>query len=158
MSRNAVLTTVIVLSLTSGAPAFAHDDAHQYERGRHEQTPRNDDLGRNPRPAMRGQASNEQAPGRDQRNEQHRAASRGHQPPQRGAENERRVRGAGPNHVFHRGGRLSSHYRQKGYVVHDWHGRHLRAPPHGYHWVQTGSDFVLAAIVSGIIAEIVLSH
>jgi Ni/Co efflux regulator RcnB len=68
------------------------------------------------------------------------------------------VRGAGPNHDFHRGGRLPSHYRERQYVVDDWRGHHLHAPPRGYHWVQTGPDYVLVAIASGLIAQVILGQ
>jgi Ni/Co efflux regulator RcnB len=66
--------------------------------------------------------------------------------------------GAGPNHAFYKGGRLPSEYRSREYVVDHWQDHHLSRPPHGYHWVQTGADYVLAAIATGIIAQIVLSH
>lgn len=67
-------------------------------------------------------------------------------------------RGAGPNHNFHRGGRLSHEYRGRQYVVNDWRGHRLSAPPRGYHWVQTGGDYVLVAISSGIILQIYLGQ
>ena len=54
---------------------------------------------------------------------------------------------------WHRGGRLPASYRDRQYVVNDWHGHHLHAPPHGYQWVQVGNDYVLAAIATGIIAQ-----
>lgn len=65
-------------------------------------------------------------------------------------------RGAGPNHNFYRGGRLPPGYRSHYYVVDNWRGHHLSAPPRGYHWVQTGPDYVLAAIATGVILQIVL--
>ncbi len=67
-------------------------------------------------------------------------------------------RGAGPNHNFHRGGRLPQEYRNRQYVVDDWRGHHLNAPPRGYQWVQTGGDYLLVAIATGIIAQILLSQ
>jgi Ni/Co efflux regulator RcnB len=67
-------------------------------------------------------------------------------------------RGAGPQHNFYRGGRLPNQYRNRQYVVDDWRGHHLSAPPRGYHWVQTGGDYVLVAIASGIIAQILLGQ
>ncbi|HTH45446.1 MAG TPA: RcnB family protein [Oxalicibacterium sp.] len=67
-------------------------------------------------------------------------------------------RGAGPHHDFYRGGHLSREYRHRQYVVENWRVHHLNAPPRGYHWVQTGPDYVLVAISSGIIAQIVLSN
>jgi Ni/Co efflux regulator RcnB len=66
--------------------------------------------------------------------------------------------GAGPHHDFHRGDRLASEYRNRQYVVDNWRAHRLSAPPRGYHWVQTGSDYVLVAIASGIIAQIVLGN
>jgi len=67
-------------------------------------------------------------------------------------------RGAGPNHEFHRGERMPAEYRHRQYVVDDWRGHHLNAPPRGYQWVQTGSDYVLVAIATGVIAQLLLSH
>lgn len=57
---------------------------------------------------------------------------------------------------FRRGGRLPQELRHNHYVVNDWRGYHLSAPPRGYHWVQVGSDFVLVAIATGIIANLIL--
>ena len=67
-------------------------------------------------------------------------------------------RGAGPDHNFYRGGRLPAQYRNHQYVVNDWRGHHLSAPPRGYQWVQTGADYVLVAIATGIIAQLLLSN
>jgi Ni/Co efflux regulator RcnB len=67
-------------------------------------------------------------------------------------------RGAGPDHNFRKGGRLPREYRNNTYVVNDWRGHHLSAPPRGYHWVQTGGDYVLIAITTGIIAQILLGN
>lgn len=79
----------------------------------------------------------------------------------RGAYDERggyKGRGAGPDHNFYRGGRLPQQYRSHQYVVDDWRGHHLSAPPRGYHWVRTGGDYVLVAIATGIIAQLLLSQ
>lgn len=67
-------------------------------------------------------------------------------------------RGAGPDHSFYRGERLPREYRSHYYVVDDWRGHRLSPPPRGYHWVQAGSDYVLVAIATGIIAQILLSQ
>jgi Ni/Co efflux regulator RcnB len=67
-------------------------------------------------------------------------------------------RGAGPRHNLYKGGRLPAEYRARQYVVDDWRGHHLSAPPRGYHWVQTGGDYVLVAITTGIIASLLLSN
>lgn len=63
-------------------------------------------------------------------------------------------RGAGFDHDFRRGGRLPYQYRSNQYVVNDWCGHHLSAPPRGYHWVQTGGDCVRVAIAMGIILQL----
>ena len=67
-------------------------------------------------------------------------------------------RGAGPRHDLQRGGRLPSQYRNRQYVVNDWRGHRLSAPPRGYQWVQTGSDYVLVAAATGLIAQILLNN
>jgi len=67
-------------------------------------------------------------------------------------------RGAGPDHAFRRGQRMPMEYRSRQYVVDDWRGHHLSAPPRGYHWVQSGSDYLLVAITTGIILQLLLNH
>jgi Ni/Co efflux regulator RcnB len=67
-------------------------------------------------------------------------------------------RGAGPEHDFYRGARLPAEYRNRQYVVNDWRGHGLRTPPRGYQWVQTGGDYVLVAMATGIIFELLLSR
>lgn len=62
-------------------------------------------------------------------------------------------RGAGSDHDFRRGGHLPYQYRSNQYVVNNWRGHHLSAPPRGYHWVQTGGDHVRVAIATGIILQ-----
>ncbi|MGZ8259683.1 MAG: RcnB family protein [Telluria sp.] len=67
-------------------------------------------------------------------------------------------RGAGPNRDWRRGGYLPRDYRSRNYVVDDWRAHRLYAPPRGHHWVQAGSDYVLVAITTGLIAAILLSQ
>jgi Ni/Co efflux regulator RcnB len=67
-------------------------------------------------------------------------------------------RGAGPNHSYHKGDRLSAEDHNKKYEVADWRSRNMREPPTGYHWVRSGDDFVLAAVATGVIADILLHH
>jgi Ni/Co efflux regulator RcnB len=87
------------------------------------------------------------------REQQHRAA-----PPPHGPDHVADERGAGPDHDFRRGGRLPPEYRNRQYVVDNWREHHLSAPPRGYHWIQTGPDYVLAAIATGVIAQVLLGH
>ena len=58
---------------------------------------------------------------------------------------------------FNRGDRLPPQFRQPQYVVNDWRGHGLRQPPRGYYWVQNGSDYVLAAIATGVISAVVIN-
>jgi Ni/Co efflux regulator RcnB len=78
--------------------------------------------------------------------------------PGNGYRGDGRQRGAGPSHSWYRGDRLPPEYRSRHYVVDDWRGHHLSAPPSGYHWVQAGGDYVLAAIATGVIAAILLNQ
>ena len=60
---------------------------------------------------------------------------------------------------YRRGGYIPVEYRDRRYVVDDWRVYHLRQPPYGYRYVR-GDDgqFLLVAIASGVIADILLSH
>lgn len=39
----------------------------------------------------------------------------------------------------------------------DWRQHHLHEPPAGYEWVQSGNQFVMIAVTTGIIASIIAS-
>ena len=67
-------------------------------------------------------------------------------------------RGAGPNHSWHKGDRIPASYRDKRYEVSDWKAHNLRQPPSGYHWVNVNGDFVLAAVATGVIADLLLNN
>jgi len=67
-------------------------------------------------------------------------------------------RGVGPSHSWYRGDRMPYEYRTRHYVVDDWRGHHLYAPPRGYQWVQSGGDYLLVAVATGIIASILLNQ
>lgn len=66
--------------------------------------------------------------------------------------------GVGMDHRFHRGDRLPREYRTHHYVVNDWRGHHLTPPPRGYQWVQSGGDYLLVAIATGIIVNALLNN
>ena len=136
MNSKAVLVAVLAMSLSLGDFAFAEGNDRHNERGRNEQAQRSGHGGER---------------GYDGQRDHH--DNRSHR-----REDERRGSGAGPNHNFYRGDRLSSEYRHSNYVVNDWRGHHLSAPPRGYYWVQTGADYVLIAIATGIIAQILLGR
>ena len=42
-----------------------------------------------------------------------------------------------------------------GFAVSDYGRYHLRRPPRGYSWYRAGDDFVLAALGSGLIFEVI---
>lgn len=59
---------------------------------------------------------------------------------------------------FARGDRLPGEYRNRQYVIDDYRPYNLSAPPRGYHWVSIDSDFVLAAIATGVVAQVILGR
>jgi len=55
---------------------------------------------------------------------------------------------------WRRGAYVPAAYR--GYYVQDWGYYGLRQPPYGYRWVYADGNFVLMAVATGLIADIVL--
>jgi len=66
--------------------------------------------------------------------------------------------GAGPGRDWVRGGYVPRPYRGYSYVVNDWRMHRLYAPPRGYQWIQYGGDYLLIAIGTGLIANIVFAN
>jgi Ni/Co efflux regulator RcnB len=130
MKGNTFVSAIVAVSLTAGGFAFGQGNSGHNDRGRDRD--------------QQGQRGGQQ----DRRDNQNRADNDEH----------RRGRGAGPNHDFRKGQRLPSEYRHRQYVVDDWRGHHLSPPPRGYHWVQTGGDYVLVAITTGIILQLLLNN
>src|SRR5450830_8237 len=133
MNKKSIVSTVLALTLGVGALPIVH--AQQYGRDDDRRPPQRQDDRRGP----------------PDRHDDHRDGRRG--PPDR-----RDERGAGPSHAFHRGDRLPPESRNRQYVVNNWREHRLSAPPRGYQWVQTGSDYVLAAIGTGIILQLFLGN
>ena len=61
-------------------------------------------------------------------------------------------------HDWHKGERLPTSYRDHRNEVTDWRSHNLRQPPRGYHWVNVDGQFVLAAIATGIVADVLLNQ
>jgi Ni/Co efflux regulator RcnB len=143
MNKKSIISTAIAVLLTvSTSVALAQNHGND----RRDNDRRDDNRGHEQH--QRPDHDNYRDNGRnDRQNYQARGNDRGHS-----------ARGAGPRHDMRRGGRISNEYRGNQYVVNDWRGHHLSAPPRGSHWVQTGSDYVLVAVASGIIAQILLSN
>ena len=147
MNSKAIVSSIIAMSLTMGGFASAEEpippDGQQNRPG--------------------NQVRQQNRPGNQVR-QQNRPGNQARQPnrPQNQARAninaQRDERGAGPDHQFHRGERLPIEYRHRNYVVDDWRTHNLSAPPRGYHWVQTGSDYVLVAIATGIILQLMLNN
>ncbi len=134
MTSKAFVSAILTMCLATGGLAYAQPYGDRRDRGRDEQA--------------RGQQDRRDNAGRQQDRREN-----------RGRANERRdERGAGPSHEFHRGDRLPVQYRHRHYVVDDWRSHNLSAPPRGYHWVQTGGDYVLVAIATGIILQLMLNN
>ena len=137
MNSKAIVSSIIAMSLTMGGFSFAEEpilpDGQQNRPG--------------------NQARQPNRPGN-----QARQPNRPQNQARANINAQRDERGAGPDHQFHRGERLPIEYRHRNYVVDDWRAHNLSAPPRGYHWVQTGSDYVLVAIATGIILQLMLNN
>ncbi|MFO1014473.1 MAG: RcnB family protein [Caulobacteraceae bacterium] len=57
---------------------------------------------------------------------------------------------------WRRGAYLPSYYR--GYVVNDYYAYRLRSPPRGYHWVRVNNDYLLVAIATGLIFDVIANN
>lgn len=60
-----------------------------------------------------------------------------------------------PRAEWRKGGRVPTEFRGRNYVVNDWRSHRLQAPPRGQQWVSVGGDYVLAAVATGIIMQII---
>jgi Ni/Co efflux regulator RcnB len=138
MHSKPVLCAIMAASLLTGPLAIAQGDSPGANRGRNEQGQRADERDR------RGND------GRQWNRNQPRGNVYGH--------DRREGRGAGPDHSYYQGDRLPPQYRSRQYVVEDWRGHQLSAPPRGYHWVQSGGDYILVAIATGVILQLLLNN
>ena len=65
----------------------------------------------------------------------------------------------GKHRGWHKGEKIEVVYLQPRYHVEDYHHYHLSAPPRGHRWVRTDDGkFILVAVATGIIADILLHH
>ncbi|WP_426111563.1 RcnB family protein [Massilia sp. PWRC2] len=145
-----IASALLALSLAASGTALAQRNDHgndRNDRGQQQDDSRND----------HGARGNDNDRNDNNRNDARANDNRGRN---YDARNFRRddSRGGGPRHDMRRGQRLSQEYRDNRYVVNDWRARRLSAPPRGQHWVQAGDDYVLAAIATGIITQILLSN
>ncbi len=174
MKPKAFVSALVAMSLALGGPVSVlaqggnqrqqEENFNQVQRAQPQQAQRGQ-----PPQAQRGQPQRAQ-PQQAQRG-QYPQGQQGKQPPgQRGYQQQGSSsyaqrgdgrpdeRGAGPDHNYHRGDRLPAEYRHHNYVVDDWRGHGLSAPPRGYQWVQSGTDYLLVAIATGIILQLLLNN
>jgi Ni/Co efflux regulator RcnB len=154
MNTKHLMIPALVAALMASAPVFAQDRDHGGDRdGRWSQGDRGGNYDR----GNYDRGNNDRGDRNDHRDGYGaRGGGRGGDVGYGGGD--RHWDGAGPQHSWRRGDRLPSQYRSNQYVVDDWRGHHLRQPPRGYHWVQSGGDYVLAAIATGVIADLIINH
>jgi Ni/Co efflux regulator RcnB len=153
--KHLIIPALVAAMLGASAASFAQDRYHGGDRdSSYSQRDRGDDRNDNRRDGRRdGYQTHDGYQSRD--GYQARGGGRyGNE----GYGGEQRWDGAGPSHDLHRGNRLPDRYRNRQYVVNNWREHRLRPPPRGYHWVQTGGDYVLAAVATGIIADLIVNH
>ncbi|WP_447751822.1 RcnB family protein [Pseudomonas nicosulfuronedens] len=63
-----------------------------------------------------------------------------------------------PHRDWHRGVVVQPNYRSDRYWVTDWHARHLYAPPQNHRWLYVNGDYILVAITSGVIVNILAGY
>ena len=132
MKFNAIVSTLICASMGFSSLSFAQD--HDRRDSRQDQS----------RQEQRAQA-----------NDTHRRDDRRYDN-NRGNPHAYYYNARGPE--FRRGGYIPREFRNHYYVVNNYRNYRLSPPPRGQQWVQVGSDYVLIAIATGLIASIVLSH
>jgi len=151
MNKRLIASSMIAVLLAANAPAFAQ---HGHDRAQERRDDRREfrDERREERREYRAERREQRCEMRDDR--------RDDRPDYRDDRRDYRDarRGAGPRHDLYRGQRLPANYHHRQYVVDNWRAHRLSAPPRGYHWVQVGNDYVLAAIATGIIASVLLGN
>ena len=173
-SRTAVCA-IMIAAMGLGSSSFAQSDRSNRQRPdaqRYEQ--RDDGSARDSRrQVQRSRQANRHDARNDARNDARHGRSEQWRQSERGRGYDRGRHGAGGyprarGPVYYSYGARGPHfgpgvvvpgpYRNYNYVVNDWHAHHLHAPRRGQQWVQVGADYVLIAIATGVILQLVLSH
>ena len=142
MNRISFLVALGSVLLLGARPAFAEKDGTANEEG----TPY-------PQPQTRGRRARQAEYQRYDRNLRY---DRNNGPNEQYGRWE--DRGGGPDHQYRRGDRLPGDYRGRSYVVENWRSHNLSEPPRGHRWVQTGADYLLVAIATGLIVQVLLGN
>lgn len=150
MKSKIIISSIMTVALLASSAAFAQGYDRGGDRGRNEHSQRGPGPDRGPQGNPHSNKYGDKHG--DKHGNKHANRHDGRH------DNRHAGRGAGPNHNFYKGGHIPREYRGHQYVVNDWRGHHLTPPPRGYNWVQTGGDYVLIAIATGVIAQIILGN
>ena len=157
MNKKALVFAVAAACLTSGAAfaqsyGYSNDSNVRYERQEHryDRDGRDGRYSRNDRSYSNSDYSRRD--GYNRYNRDDRYSRRDHNDYRHDNRYQTQQR-----YQHRRGGYLPHEYRDHRYVVSDWRGRRLHQPQHGYHWVQAGNDYLLVAIATGLIAQVLLN-
>lgn len=145
MKLHRVFCAVLAMSMPFGEPVFAQGDGGPQQQGTSQLQGQRADR-------LRGQRNAQQQSRRGWEQQQRQG---GYQQQERRQDEYRDAYSA---RQFRRGERLPPEYRHRNYVVDDWRGHHLQAPPRGSQWVQVGGDYVLVAVATGIILQLLLNN
>lgn len=133
-----LLTAAVALSLFAGTAAMATSASAQ-DHGRYDRQYDRSDRGDH----------------RDHRRDDRRDDRRGDNRYDNGQRYGNGYGYGNPGHRWARGQRYDYSYGRS-YI--DYRGHNLRRPPRGYGWVQDRNDFLLVALTSGLIYEIVANR
>lgn len=158
MNTKSVVSGLMAVCMMASAPAFAQ--RYDYGNSRYDQgQQRGDDHNRYQDRAQAERRDRDDRHERNARYDRNERDGRYDRSRQYGQYRAYEGRGYDANrYQMHRGGQLPSEYRGNRYVVDDWRSRRLSAPPRGYQWVEANNDYVLAAIATGLIAQVLLNN
>jgi len=136
---NKLIAVVLGCALLGASPLAVADkhrgpDRHDGRHGKHYD--RGHDRGHGP--GWHGK------PGRHDSRHDHRGPSRWRPDP--------------PPRHWVRGEHVPLPYRGHQYVISDWRGYHLSAPPRGYQWIGVGADYFLIGVATGVVLQAVLGN
>lgn len=157
MRLNTLTCAVLALALAAPSLAVAQGPGQRNDRGDGDGRYARPDSGPGYTPPMnRGQTKKSlRERERDRQWDQRSYHPDLRQPDRR--DDRRSIRGAGAYRSYWRGDRLPPSQRQYIYVVEDWRGHRLSAPAPGQQWVQSGTDYLLIGIATGVILGVILS-
>ncbi|NHZ83604.1 hypothetical protein F2P44_30690 [Massilia sp. CCM 8695] len=145
MPKKALIIALMAVCMGSGSTAFAQSREYRGDHGqRSEQDERNGRYERSDRHDRHDRDRHD-----DRRGDRYDSPRGGYQP----HDHHR----SGRQH-FRRGAYLDHQYRSSSYVVSDWRSRRLSAPPRGSHWVQANGNYLLVAVATGLIAQVLLNQ